>query len=257
MPPPPTGGEHGQGPGGGGGSNTTSPPPPAFWQHPSLQPGARFSSFSGPSGGGPDGHSHHPGPAPTHMGGMGHAANNGGGGGGGSIPFFPGPGDMQGAAAHINGLGADSNLGDDEEDYPLPPKRKRGSRHHGNGSSAAVASSSAAAMAAMAAANESAASATEGYGGYSNAGDSDSAGPSGRESGMQSGLERKRSLDVPPLQLIDTGNPEADAEANRVLIEEDKRRRNTAASARFRIKKKQREAALETSAKEMTSRIRE
>ncbi|KAE8217244.1 hypothetical protein CF319_g8618, partial [Tilletia indica] len=46
-------------------------------------------------------------------------------------------------------------------------------------------------------------------------------------------------------------------EANRVLIEEDKRRRNTAASARFRSRKEQREAALETSAKEMTSRIRE
>lgn len=40
-----------------------------------------------------------------------------------------------------------------------------------------------------------------------------------------------------------------------MAAEEDKRRRNTAASARFRIKKKQREQALEKSAKEMTERI--
>jgi hypothetical protein len=43
-------------------------------------------------------------------------------------------------------------------------------------------------------------------------------------------------------------------EAARVAAEEDKRRRNTAASARFRIKKKQREQALEASAKEMTDK---
>jgi len=40
----------------------------------------------------------------------------------------------------------------------------------------------------------------------------------------------------------------------RVAAEEDKRRRNTAASARFRIKKKQREQALEKNAKEMTEK---
>ncbi|TQV94163.1 hypothetical protein V2A60_002781 [Cordyceps javanica] len=44
-------------------------------------------------------------------------------------------------------------------------------------------------------------------------------------------------------------------EASRVAAEEDKRRRNTAASARFRIKKKQREQALEKSAKEMQSKV--
>lgn len=44
-------------------------------------------------------------------------------------------------------------------------------------------------------------------------------------------------------------------EASRMAAEEDKRRRNTAASARFRIKKKQREQALEKSAKEMTEKI--
>ncbi|PNY26968.1 Regulatory protein cys-3, partial [Tolypocladium capitatum] len=44
-------------------------------------------------------------------------------------------------------------------------------------------------------------------------------------------------------------------DASRHAAEEDKRRRNTAASARFRIKKKQREQALEKSAKEMTDKI--
>lgn len=44
-------------------------------------------------------------------------------------------------------------------------------------------------------------------------------------------------------------------EASRVAAEEDKRRRNTAASARFRVKKKQREQALEKSAKEMSDRV--
>jgi len=40
-------------------------------------------------------------------------------------------------------------------------------------------------------------------------------------------------------------------------VEEDKRRRNTAASARFRVKKKERELALEKSAAEMTERVQE
>jgi cell shape-determining protein MreC len=40
-----------------------------------------------------------------------------------------------------------------------------------------------------------------------------------------------------------------------MAAEEDKRRRNTAASARFRIKKKQREQALEKSAKEMSDKM--
>lgn len=44
-------------------------------------------------------------------------------------------------------------------------------------------------------------------------------------------------------------------DASRQAAEEYKRRRNTAASARFRIKKKQREQALEKSAKEMTEKI--
>jgi hypothetical protein len=44
-------------------------------------------------------------------------------------------------------------------------------------------------------------------------------------------------------------------ESARLAAEEDKRRRNTAASARFRIKKKQREQALERTAKEMTEKV--
>lgn len=46
-----------------------------------------------------------------------------------------------------------------------------------------------------------------------------------------------------------------DEELNRLAIEEDKRRRNTAASARFRVKKKQREQALEQEAKELRERV--
>ena len=40
-----------------------------------------------------------------------------------------------------------------------------------------------------------------------------------------------------------------------MAAEEDKRRRNTAASARFRVKKKQREQALEKAAKDMTDKL--
>jgi hypothetical protein len=46
-------------------------------------------------------------------------------------------------------------------------------------------------------------------------------------------------------------------EASRLAAEEDKRRRNTAASARFRIKKKQKEQQLEKTAKEMTDRVQQ
>lgn len=40
-----------------------------------------------------------------------------------------------------------------------------------------------------------------------------------------------------------------------MAAEEDKRRRNTAASARFRVKKKQREQALEKAAKDMSDKV--
>ncbi|KAK9704202.1 hypothetical protein K7432_010325 [Basidiobolus ranarum] len=54
-----------------------------------------------------------------------------------------------------------------------------------------------------------------------------------------------------------SAQPEIDEEetgTDKVAAEEDKRRRNTAASARFRIKKKLREQTLEKTAKEMTTR---
>ena len=44
-------------------------------------------------------------------------------------------------------------------------------------------------------------------------------------------------------------------EQSRHAAEEDKRRRNTAASARFRVKKKQREQALEKQTKEMSDKV--
>ena len=43
-------------------------------------------------------------------------------------------------------------------------------------------------------------------------------------------------------------------EQSRLAAEEDKRRRNTAASARFRVKKKQREQALEGTVKDVTDK---
>jgi len=57
------------------------------------------------------------------------------------------------------------------------------------------------------------------------------------------------------LENSETNSQQAIDEAARVAAEEDKRRRNTAASARFRIKKKQREQTLEKTAKEMTERV--
>lgn len=44
-------------------------------------------------------------------------------------------------------------------------------------------------------------------------------------------------------------------DSSRMAAEEDKRRRNTAASARFRVKKKQREQALEKQTKEMSEKV--
>ncbi|KAF2471568.1 uncharacterized protein BDR25DRAFT_21168 [Lindgomyces ingoldianus] len=61
---------------------------------------------------------------------------------------------------------------------------------------------------------------------------------------------KKRKLDNE-----DAHSHQAIDEAARVAAEEDKRRRNTAASARFRVKKKQREQALEKTAKEMTEKV--
>jgi hypothetical protein len=61
---------------------------------------------------------------------------------------------------------------------------------------------------------------------------------------------KKRKIDnVAPVM------PQSLDENARIAAEEDKRRRNTAASARFRIKKKQREQALEQSQKEAQEKV--
>lgn len=49
-------------------------------------------------------------------------------------------------------------------------------------------------------------------------------------------------------------SPTPDTPISRMAAEEDKRRRNTAASARFRVKKKQREQALERQAKDLADK---
>jgi hypothetical protein len=57
-------------------------------------------------------------------------------------------------------------------------------------------------------------------------------------------------------RIMDLSNPNLPpAERAKLEAEEDKRRRNTAASARFRVKKKQREQALEKASKEMMDKL--
>jgi len=73
--------------------------------------------------------------------------------------------------------------------------------------------------------------------------------PNGLASGPQVGEKRKSDA------VMDPSHAQSLEEASRMAAEEDKRRRNTAASARFRIKKKQREQALERSAKEMSDKV--
>ncbi|KAJ7184215.1 hypothetical protein C8R46DRAFT_1063309 [Mycena filopes] len=74
------------------------------------------------------------------------------------------------------------------------------------------------------------------------------------------------SYDYPPAKRARSRKPSIsasvadspeDPSATPVSVAEDKRRRNTAASARFRLKKKEREAALETRAKELEGRVSE
>lgn len=69
-------------------------------------------------------------------------------------------------------------------------------------------------------------------------------------------IGEKRKSDASSVTSASSPNrPLSFEEASRMAAEEDKRRRNTAASARFRIKKKQREQALEKSAKEMNDKV--
>lgn len=67
----------------------------------------------------------------------------------------------------------------------------------------------------------------------------------------QTGEKRKSSV------AGGMSSPQDFEEQSRMAAEEDKRRRNTAASARFRVKKKQREQALEKQAKEMTEKVQQ
>ncbi len=67
--------------------------------------------------------------------------------------------------------------------------------------------------------------------------------------GPQVGDKRKASV------AASMPSPADLEEQSRMAAEEDKRRRNTAASARFRVKKKQREQALEKAAKDMNDKV--
>ncbi|KAL0940849.1 regulatory protein Cys-3 [Colletotrichum truncatum] len=70
------------------------------------------------------------------------------------------------------------------------------------------------------------------------------------------GAPAPRTAETRTPESLSGGRPgQSFEEQSRVAAEEDKRRRNTAASARFRIKKKQREQALEKSAKEMSEKV--
>lgn len=67
---------------------------------------------------------------------------------------------------------------------------------------------------------------------------------------------RTQKSTVPdPLPLTPQSPEESDTGGVTLSAAEDKRRRNTAASARFRLKKKEREAALERRAKELEERV--
>lgn len=61
--------------------------------------------------------------------------------------------------------------------------------------------------------------------------------------------------DLSPVQSP-TSPSTAETPSSRLAAEEDKRRRNTAASARFRVKKKQREQALERQAKDLADKTK-
>lgn len=71
--------------------------------------------------------------------------------------------------------------------------------------------------------------------------------PTSLDATASAGTKRKASEASP--------SPDSLEDSSRAAAEEDKRRRNTAASARFRVKKKQREQALEKSAKDMSDKV--
>ena len=69
-----------------------------------------------------------------------------------------------------------------------------------------------------------------------------------------SSVSMSPSTSVTGTKRKSSANATSAEEVSRQMAEEDKRRRNTAASARFRVKKKQREAALEQTVKETTEK---
>jgi signal recognition particle GTPase len=78
----------------------------------------------------------------------------------------------------------------------------------------------------------------------------------GQVAPQQQGHFSQDNARVGEKRKADASSPSQNLEdASRQSAEEDKRRRNTAASARFRHKKKQREQALEKNAKEMSEKV--
>jgi hypothetical protein len=76
------------------------------------------------------------------------------------------------------------------------------------------------------------------------------------EDESSSSAKRRKTLDGESVKPEDTpASVGSMDEAARGAAEEDKRRRNTLASARFRAKKKMREQALEKDHKEMSAKI--
>ncbi|RPD52828.1 hypothetical protein L227DRAFT_558375 [Lentinus tigrinus ALCF2SS1-6] len=67
----------------------------------------------------------------------------------------------------------------------------------------------------------------------------------------------RASVSSVPESPVQADSPEDKPSGTPLTAAEDKRRRNTAASARFRLKKKEREAALERKAKELEVRVSE
>lgn len=73
------------------------------------------------------------------------------------------------------------------------------------------------------------------------------------DASMYNAATSQASLPLPPTPTV--GKPQKVEDDVKAVAEEDKRRRNTAASARFRVKKKQREQALEKREKELTEKM--
>ena len=81
--------------------------------------------------------------------------------------------------------------------------------------------------------------------------------PSSEESIVPVKGVRTRKASITNDDYRDDSVSPSDVASNPLTAAEDKRRRNTAASARFRLKKKEREAALEGKAKELETKVTE